>query len=66
MQDCIVALATASGKGSVAIVRMSGKGSIEIANQLFKATQGIPVSKFTPYRMYTGHIDCKSFYDFGL
>ncbi len=34
MQDCIVALATASGKGSVAIVRFSGEGSVDIANQL--------------------------------
>ena len=65
MYDCIVALATASGKGGVAIVRLSGQGSVEIANQLFKATQGIPVGAFEPYRMYTGHIDCQSFYDFG-
>lgn len=65
MQDCIVALATASGKGSVAIVRFSGEGSVDIANQLFQATQGIPVTEFVPYKMYTGHIDCQKFYDFG-
>ena len=65
MQDCIVALATAAGKGSVAIVRFSGAGSVDIANKLFKATQGIPLTEFIPYRMYTGHIDCQKFYDFG-
>lgn len=65
MQDCIVALATASGKGGVAIVRFSGEGCVDIVNQLFQSTQGIPVTAFTPYRMYTGHIDCKNFYDFG-
>ena len=34
--DTIVAIATASGKGAIAIVRLSGKDSLSIANAIFR------------------------------
>lgn len=36
-KDTIVALATASGVGAIAVIRLSGKQSIEIANRFFKS-----------------------------
>ena len=35
-QDTIVAIATANGKGAIAIVRLSGKDCLNIANAIFK------------------------------
>ena len=36
MNDIIVAISTALGKGAISIVRLSGKGSIELVNKCFK------------------------------
>lgn len=36
MNDCIVAISTALGKGAISIVRLSGKGAIELVNSCFK------------------------------
>jgi tRNA modification GTPase len=36
MNDVIVAISTALGKGAISIVRLSGKGSIDIVNKCFK------------------------------
>lgn len=38
-QDTIVAIASANGKGAIAIVRLSGKGSLQIANAIFEGSQ---------------------------
>lgn len=35
-QETIVALATASGNGAIAVIRLSGKDAIEITNQVFR------------------------------
>jgi len=37
-QETIVALATSSGNGAIAVIRLSGKDAIEIANQVFRGT----------------------------
>lgn len=61
MNDVISAIATAEGRGGVAIVRMSGGGALGIAKQMFSRK-----GDFSPNRMYAGEIDCGSFKDFGL
>ena len=38
--DTIVALATPSGAGAVAIIRMSGKDAITIASEVFQSVSG--------------------------
>ena len=35
--DTIVALATASGMGAIAVIRLSGVDAIEIADRIFKS-----------------------------
>ncbi len=57
----ISAIATAQGRGGVAIVRMSGEGSLEIARKMFSRK-----GEFVPNMMYAGHIDAGSFSDYGM
>lgn len=61
MQESIVAIATASGTGGVAIIRISGDGALEIAKKMFT-----PVRDFTPNYMYAGHIEGDGFKDYGF
>ena len=65
MNDTIAAIATAAGRGGVAIIRLSGN-PIPIVEKMFAPKGSIPVSRFEGYRMYPGEIDCGSFSDFGL
>lgn len=65
MTDTIVAVATAAGRGGVAIVRLSGN-PIPIAEKMFKPSGKTSVAEFESYKMYTGKIDCGAFTDFGL
>ena len=39
-QDTIVALATPSGAGAIAVIRLSGKEAISIASEVFNRFQG--------------------------
>ncbi|MEN8185949.1 MAG: tRNA uridine-5-carboxymethylaminomethyl(34) synthesis GTPase MnmE [Bacteroidota bacterium] len=39
-KDTIIALATSSGMGAIAVIRLSGEKAIEIANQFFKSKFG--------------------------
>lgn len=59
--DVISAIATAKGRGGVAIVRLSGEGAPAIARQMFSRK-----GAFEPNVMYAGEIDCGAFRDFGL
>ncbi len=61
MSDVISAIATAAGRGGVAIVRMSGDGALEIAKQMFSRK-----GEFQPNYLYAGKIDGGSFTDFGM
>ncbi len=61
MNEVISAVATATGRGGVAIVRMSGDGALTIARKMF-SYQG----EFVPNVLYTGKIDGGSFTDFGM
>lgn len=44
MTDFIAAIATAAGRGGVAILRLSGTGSIAAADRLFRPKRGLPLS----------------------
>lgn len=61
MNDVISAIATASGRGGVAIVRMSGEGCLEIAKKMFSRK-----GEFTPNLMVAGEISCGEFTDYGM
>lgn len=59
--DIISAVATAEGRGGVAIVRLSGHGVLAIAKKMFSRK-----GEFTPNMLYPGEIDGGSFRDFGM
>ena len=44
-QDTIVALATPSGAGAIAIIRISGKDAITIAAKVFTSPKGKDITK---------------------
>ncbi len=58
--ELISAIATAAGRGGVAIVRLSGDGALEIARKMCRRTE------FKPNMMYAGEIDCGAVKDYGL
>ncbi len=66
MEDSISAIATAHGRGGVAIIRISGKSALSIAQKMFTPVGATKVEDFEPYRMYAGQIDGGAFTDFGL
>lgn len=55
-QDTIVALATASGSGAIAIIRLSGKDAITIASQVFTSVKGKDITKQKSHTLHLGHI----------
>ena len=58
--ELISAIATAPGRGGVAIIRISGEGALELAAKMF------PRKDFAPNVLYPGRIDCGAFGDFGM
>ena len=65
-EENIAAIATAAGRGGVAIIRVSGKTALALAAKMFKPVAKINVENFEPYKMYAGKIDGGNFTDFGL
>ena len=65
-EEIISAIATAPGKGGVAIIRVSGATALALAEKMFTPTGKVKVAEFKPYRMYPGAIDGGAFTDFGL
>jgi tRNA modification GTPase len=62
--DTIVALATPSGAGAVAIIRMSGKDAITIASEVFQSVSGKDISKQKTHTIHLGTIvDGTKIYD---
>ncbi len=59
--ELISAIATAKGKGGVAIVRMSGENALEVAKIMFSESR-----EWAPNVLYAGEIDCGTFRDFGM
>lgn len=53
MNDIIVAISTALGKGAISIVRLSGKGCIELVNSCFK---GKDLTKVNSHTINYGYI----------
>lgn len=62
--DTIVALATPSGSGAVAIIRMSGKNAIAIASDVFQSVSGKDLIKQKTHTIHLGTIvDGTKIYD---
>ena len=62
--DTIVALATPSGSGAVAIIRMSGKNAIIIASEVFQSVSGKDLTKQKTHTIHLGTIvDGTKIYD---
>lgn len=55
-QETIVALATPSGAGAVAIIRMSGKDAITIASEVFQSVSGKDLSQQKTHTIHLGTI----------
>ncbi|MEP1486877.1 MAG: tRNA uridine-5-carboxymethylaminomethyl(34) synthesis GTPase MnmE [Algibacter sp.] len=55
-QDTIVALATPSGAGAIAVIRLSGDKAITIAESQFKSVSGKLLSKQKTHTIHLGHI----------
>ena len=64
--ETIAAIATAPGRGGVAIIRLSGANALSIAAKMFTPTGKTAVAAFEPYKMYVGLIDGGSFTDHGM
>ncbi|MCW4469645.1 tRNA uridine-5-carboxymethylaminomethyl(34) synthesis GTPase MnmE [Flavobacterium sp. MFBS3-15] len=63
-QDTIVALATPSGAGAIAVIRISGKDAISIASQVFASVSGKDITKQKSHTLHLGHIvDGEKIYD---
>lgn len=56
LQETIVALATPSGAGAIAVIRLSGKDAIEIASQVFQSVSGKKLSTQKTHTIHLGHI----------
>ncbi len=54
--DTIVALATPSGAGAVAIIRMSGKDAITIASNVFQSVSGKDIAQQKTHTIHLGTI----------
>ena len=62
--DTIVALATPSGSGAVAMIRMSGKETISIASDVFESVSGKDLKKQKTHTIHLGTIvDENKIYD---
>ena len=55
-QETIVALATPSGAGAIAIIRLSGAGAIAIAAEVFQSVSGKDITKQKTHTLHLGHI----------
>jgi tRNA modification GTPase len=56
LQDTIVALATPSGAGAIAIVRISGPDAIALGAAVFRSIKGKDLSKQKSHTLHLGHI----------
>ncbi len=55
-QETIVALATPSGAGAIAIIRLSGQDAITIAAQVFQSVSEKDITKQKSHTLHLGHI----------
>jgi len=63
-QDTIVALATPSGAGAIAIIRVSGKEALTISQSVFESISGKDILRQKTHTIHLGHItDGRKVYD---
>ncbi|WP_333600254.1 tRNA uridine-5-carboxymethylaminomethyl(34) synthesis GTPase MnmE [Flavobacterium sp.] len=55
-QETIVALASPSGAGAIAVIRISGVAALSIAEQVFQSVSGKTISKQKTHTIHLGHI----------
>ncbi len=55
-QDTIVALATPSGAGAIAVIRVSGKDAVTLVAPLFRSVSGKDLVKQKTHTIHLGHI----------
>lgn len=55
-QDTIVALATPSGAGAIAVVRISGPEALTIATAVFESVSGKALAKQKTHTVHLGHV----------
>lgn len=55
-QETIVALASPSGAGAIAVIRISGKDAISISEQVFQSVSGKSISQQKTHTIHLGHI----------
>lgn len=56
-QDTIVALATPSGAGAIAVIRISGNDAITLAAGVFRSVSGKDILKQKTHTLHLGHIE---------
>ncbi|MGV3459146.1 MAG: tRNA uridine-5-carboxymethylaminomethyl(34) synthesis GTPase MnmE [Flavobacterium sp.] len=56
-QDTIVALATPSGAGAIAVIRISGNDAITIASTVFKSVSGKDITRQKSHTLHLGTIE---------
>ncbi len=54
--DTIIALASPSGSGAIAVIRISGKDAISLSGVLFKSVRGKDLAKQKSHTIHLGHI----------
>jgi len=54
--NCIIALATASGSGAIAVIRISGKDAIAVCDKHFKSVTNKSLVKQKTHTIHLGHI----------
>ncbi|WP_114491399.1 tRNA uridine-5-carboxymethylaminomethyl(34) synthesis GTPase MnmE [Candidatus Ulvibacter alkanivorans] len=54
--DTIVALATPSGAGAIAVIRLSGEDSIRVASNIFTSVSGKELDQQKTHTIHLGHI----------
>ena len=54
--DTIVALASPSGAGAIAVIRVSGKDAIAISYSIFNSISGKDITKQKTHTLHLGHI----------
>lgn len=55
-QETIVALASPSGAGAIAVIRISGKNALPIAESIFQSVSGKKISTQKTHSIHLGHI----------
>ena len=55
-QDTIVALASPSGAGAIAVIRISGKEALSIGAAVFQSVSGKEITKQRTHTLHLGHI----------